>query len=262
VHWYKFNIADYRKDTAHLSMLEHGIYRTLIDWYYLDEKPIPKETQSVMRRLSLGIEDLQSLQNVLKDFFILNESGYFHKRINSEILDYSCNATKNVANGKLGGRPKKTQSVILGNPNETKVKGNQEPLTINQEPLTKEEKRLAQRATRLPVDWQPDGKLLQWAKDERPDLDGQKTVERFRDYWIAKPGKDGLKINWDATYRNWIRSERPGVGGGQTGRRSFREIDQDEAARRVAEISPRIAAKTSEQRAESQRIGHGYTIDQ
>ena len=38
MHYYKFNIADYRKDTGHLSTIEHGIYRQLIDWYYLDEQ--------------------------------------------------------------------------------------------------------------------------------------------------------------------------------------------------------------------------------
>jgi uncharacterized protein YdaU (DUF1376 family) len=141
VHWYKFNIADYRKDTGHLSMLEHGIYRTLIDWYYLDEKPIPKETQSVMRRLSLGSEGLLSLQNVLSDFFVLGDLGYSHKRAELEIREYKLNATKNIANGKLGGRPKKTQSVILGNPNETQVEpnqkatSNQQPLTSNQQPV-------------------------------------------------------------------------------------------------------------------------------
>jgi len=137
MHYYKFNIADYRKDTGHLSTLEHGIYRQLIDWQYLDEKPIPKETQVVIRRLRLGSEDeFKSLENVLSEFFSLSEDGYVQKRIMMEIHGYQSNADKNRTNGKLGGRPKKTQSVILGNPNETQPKGNHKPLTINQEPIT------------------------------------------------------------------------------------------------------------------------------
>lgn len=89
MHYYKFNIADYRKDTGHLSTLEHGIYRQLIDWYYLDEKPIPTETQVVARRLRLGSEvDMHSLQMVLSDFFELTKNGYVHKRIEVEIKDY------------------------------------------------------------------------------------------------------------------------------------------------------------------------------
>ena len=65
MHYYQFNIADYRKDTIHLTPIEHYIYRTLIDWYYLDEQPIPKETQSVIRRLGLVTENEQLVINVL-----------------------------------------------------------------------------------------------------------------------------------------------------------------------------------------------------
>ena len=32
-----------------------------------------------------------------------------------------------------------------------------------------------------------------------------KQFERFRDYWVSKPGKDGVKLDWSATWRNWIR---------------------------------------------------------
>ena len=73
MHYYQFNIGDYRADTAHLSIIEHGIYRQLIDWYYLDEKPIPKETQVVMRRLRLGSDEQHYLTNVLNDFFVLTD---------------------------------------------------------------------------------------------------------------------------------------------------------------------------------------------
>ena len=137
MHYYKFNIADYRKDTTHLSMLEHGIYRTLIDWYYLDEKPIPLDVEMVARRMRLSTEDdLKSLKLVLFDFFEKTDKGHKHGRINVEILGYHELAIKNAANGKLGGRPLKTQTVTSGNPNESDRKGNHKPLTINHKPIT------------------------------------------------------------------------------------------------------------------------------
>ena len=89
MHYYQFNIADYRKDTAHLTLLEHGIYRQLLDSYYLDEKPI--ETKSVMRRLQIATdEEKKAFENVLSDFFTLSECGnfYTHKRIEAEIAKY------------------------------------------------------------------------------------------------------------------------------------------------------------------------------
>lgn len=134
MHYYKFNIADYRKDTGHLSTIEHGIFRQLIDWYYLDEQPISLETQVVSRRLRLGSNDLIFLENVLSDFFQKTAKGYVHKRIEFEIREYHEQAEKNKANGKRGGRPKKTQSVISGLPNESQNNPNQEPITINHKP--------------------------------------------------------------------------------------------------------------------------------
>ena len=205
MHYYKFNIADYRKDTGHLSTVEHGIYRQLIDWYYLDEKPIPLETQVVMRRLSLGSEYESALHNVLADFFVQAKNGYTQSRIDMELNDYQDQAIKNKTNGKLGGRPKKTQSVILGNPNESEINPNHKPITNNHKP-SKEP--TATRGTRLPADWKPNAELVAWSKTERPDLDLRKVFEEFKDYWSSVAGSKGVKLNWDATWRNWVRSQK------------------------------------------------------
>ena len=35
MHYYKFNIADYRKDTGHLNTIEHGIYRQPVSYTHL-----------------------------------------------------------------------------------------------------------------------------------------------------------------------------------------------------------------------------------
>ena len=131
MHYYQFNIGDYRKDTVHLSRLEHSIYRDLIDWYYLDEKPIPKETQSVSRRLRLvSQEEQNALLAVLEDFFICSKDGWRHTRIDEEIQDYHGMCETNRTNGRKGGRPKKNP---LGSDSEPTRNPNQEPITINQE---------------------------------------------------------------------------------------------------------------------------------
>lgn len=33
----------------------------------------------------------------------------------------------------------------------------------------------------------------------------RKEADRFRDYWIAVPGQKGVKLDWEATWRNWMR---------------------------------------------------------
>lgn len=56
----------------------------------------------------------------------------------------------------------------------------------------------------LPSEW------VAFCRQERQDLDPLQTFARFRDYWIAKPGKDGRKVDWTATWRNWVRNEKTG----------------------------------------------------
>lgn len=142
MHYYKFNIADYRKDTVHLTHLEHGIYRQLLDTYYLDEEPI--KTKSVFRRLSISTnEEKTAFENVISDFFTISECGefYIHARVDEEIEQYKAKADTARANGSKGGRPKKpkkTQSVNSGIAKKTETKANHKPLTINQELINKD----------------------------------------------------------------------------------------------------------------------------
>jgi hypothetical protein len=65
------------------------------------------------------------------------------------------------------------------------------------------------KATRLAGDWVLPEALKSWAV-EAHHLDPQRIVRislAFRDYWISKPGKDGTKLDWAATWRNWVRKE-------------------------------------------------------
>ena len=64
------------------------------------------------------------------------------------------------------------------------------------------------RGTALPKDWELPGDWKTWAEGARPDVDVLTVADSFRDYWVAKPGKDGRKADWLATWRNWVRNQR------------------------------------------------------
>jgi len=80
------------------------------------------------------------------------------------------------------------------------------------------------RGTRLPEDWQPDDALVQWARKTRPDILLDDEIENFKDYWIAKTGSGATKLDWNRTFKGWIRKvwARPtGIGA----RGSFQQND-------------------------------------
>jgi hypothetical protein len=65
------------------------------------------------------------------------------------------------------------------------------------------------KGARLTPDWVLPADWGLWALQE--GLTRQQVLteeESFRDYWIAKPGKDGVKLDWQATWRNWIRKAK------------------------------------------------------
>jgi len=243
VNYYQHHIGDYRRDTSHLSLLEHGIYRQLLDLYYMEEKAIPKETHWVYRRLSAKTQEEQSaVIDVLNDFFELTEDGYSHKRCDDEIEQYHQKAEKNRQNGKKGGRPPKSKpnenqgNTETENPekpsgliSETETKANEtltnnhKPLTINQlEEKEKKEKANASPSapptvkpkstgTRLSPDFELPDDWIAWALNERSDLaprDVRTMGDNFKDFWLAKAGAAARKLDWAATWRNWVRNQR------------------------------------------------------
>lgn len=82
------------------------------------------------------------------------------------------------------------------------------PGTTKAEAEAEASKSRAAHGTRLPPDWKPTPDLQAWAEKKRPDLNLGDVLERFRDYWAAQPGQKGVKLDWQATYRNWVRGEK------------------------------------------------------
>lgn len=141
MNYYKFNIGDYAAATRHLTMLEHGAYRLLLDLYYTSEQPIPLDLKAAARKAGARSKDeVQAVETVLQEFFTETQSGWTHARCETEIAIYQQKAETNRVVGKKGGRPKKeTTAVDSWNPEKTQTVSEinpQETLTTNQEPIT------------------------------------------------------------------------------------------------------------------------------
>ena len=65
--------------------------------------------------------------------------------------------------------------------------------------------RAQNRGTRISPDWTPSRETVQTLASEHPELDTRAEHLKFIDYWQAQPGQKGVKLDWQATWRNWMR---------------------------------------------------------
>ena len=90
-----------------------------------------------------------------------------------------------------------------------------DPLTVREptgEPTGEPEPALragaTRRGTRCPDPFLVTGPMREWAAEEAPLVDVKATTAAFVDYWRALPGQRGVKLDWQATWRNWLRKEQ------------------------------------------------------
>ena len=211
MHLFMFHLGDYYAHTAHLSPMEDLAYRRIIDLYYLHEQPPSGTPEQIARQIRMR-DQSKAVTQVLYEFFT-EEVGdpvdnsiqvWRHKRCDKEIERYQA-----VKDGGKKGAAKRwakgsdDQPIAPLSPPYEPPNANQEPITNNRKPLTNNKT----RSTRFDLQEVPD-EWIDFCKQERPDLDPRKTFDAFRDYWIAQPGSKGLKADWLATWRNWVRNTR------------------------------------------------------
>jgi uncharacterized protein YdaU (DUF1376 family) len=136
VNFYPHHIGDYAQATRHLTMLEHGAYRTLLDLYYSREAPLPLDVATVQRLACARSKDeAKAVEVVLWEFFTETVGGWRHGRCDREIEAGKRKQDAARENGKKGGRkprgsappnPEATQQepsgLSLGTPAETGCK--------------------------------------------------------------------------------------------------------------------------------------------
>jgi uncharacterized protein YdaU (DUF1376 family) len=195
MHYYQFHIGDYISHTRHLSLMEDLAYRRLLDFYFLHEQAI--KHRDAARQIGMR-EHEEDVMTVLNEFFISTEDGFVNPRADKEIKQYKefSEAGKRGAAKRWGTPPNGEAS---SPPNATPI------ATNNHKPITNNHKK-EQRGSRLandlffPKDW------CDFLVEQRPELNAQKTFDQFKDYWISQAGQKGVKLDWFATWRNWVRS--------------------------------------------------------
>ena len=176
--------------------MEDLAYRRLLDFYFLHEQPI--KHRDVARQIGMK-EHEEDVLTVLNEFFLSTPDGFVNPRADKEITQYKeFSAAGKRGAAKRWGTPPNGE--VNSPPNATPIAtNNHKPITNNQVKENKRGSRLSQDFI-FPSDW------LVFCKQERPDLQPVQTFEKFKDYWIAQAGQKGVKLDWFATWRNWVRN--------------------------------------------------------
>lgn len=84
--WYPHYCGDYLRDTAHLTLAQHGAYRLLLDHYYSTAAPLPADLDTLYRicRASNNSERT-AVRAVLDQFFRIEPNGLHNQRADRQL---------------------------------------------------------------------------------------------------------------------------------------------------------------------------------
>lgn len=162
----------------------------------------------------------QGVKAVGRHLKALEEEGYFHREQRRK-PDGTRSSDRFQLHVRLSGSAQPTRQSVPTNPTESPVAEHEptgqivgvtprELLTPSGEPPdTATAAKTAKRGTRVPDPFTITEEMARWASAEGwQQRDAERVTEAFVDYWRAQPGAKGVKVDWPATWRNWLRRDR------------------------------------------------------
>ena len=273
--WFPFYAADYLGDTMDLTPEQHGIYVLLLALSW--RRPtcsLPPDMKWIKRALASASDMHGNKFNVLVPpildrFFARDENGdFFQKRLRKErekSEKLSRNQRENV--GKRWSRTKENNDLadttviparasLQSQSQESSSfhsEDSRSPSLRSGDPATVEKvSKISSKGSRLPEGWQPSEALFAFGQAQGFTASEIRVVTAtFGDYWRGVPGDRGRKVDWDATFRNWICKDverRKGPHNGRSRQGNLVEADSNALSRSgpgVATCSPEMAVMSA-----------------
>ena len=131
MHYYQFNIGDYKSHTEHLSEMEDLTYRRLLDWYYLHEIPVPLDLNETARQIRMRSHS-DCIASVLHEYFEQTENGWIHHRADREISKAGDKSSKASESAKARWNKAKDANALQA---QSESNATHNPLPITQDTL-------------------------------------------------------------------------------------------------------------------------------
>ena len=235
MNYYEHHLGDWAAATGHLTWDEDMAYTRLLRAYYHHEKPIAQGQQYRLAKASTPVQR-RAVDQVLQEFFELRDGHYHQKRADAEIARYQDKQAKAKRSAEARWNSREPQSERNANASpdamrthsegnalqtpdtrhQSREEGEKAPTTVAADAAPPSSR--PQRGARLPAGWSPGPEQTAFAESLgiRNGV-AAAELEKFRDYWAALPGQKGVKTDWTATWRNWLRRKAEDMGGKPAG---------------------------------------------
>lgn len=230
-------MGDYQRDTGALSIAEHGAYFLMLQYHYATEKPLPtgKDLYRLLRCESKA--DRCAVDAVARQFWTEADGGLVNNRAQQEIA--GTHAYAEAQSQRANKRWNKPTDMPVHMPTHVQVQSPVDASHSHSQIKTRAGRGSRLTLTEIPEDWRA------FCRQERPELSPEAVFAKFRDYWIGAP--KGTKLDWMATWRNWVREER---GAGKPQSSTSKTASALMSLEGMKNATPRIQLSDSERPAE------------
>lgn len=199
--------SDFLAGTSGMTASTKGVYITLICLIYEDEKPLKHAWDMLARRCGCTKSSFKkAVQSLVDDGKItVSDDGIWSDKCEKHITlrRERQNSAKAAAN-KRWEKTKQKQGNADAPAYDPHCQPKPEP-----EVVKRDTKVSPKKAARLSPDWTLPKDWGEWAISEGwQEAAIRFEAEKFRDYWIGVGGQKGAKLDWQATWRNWMRNSK------------------------------------------------------
>jgi uncharacterized protein YdaU (DUF1376 family) len=209
VNYYLHHIGDYLKDTSHLSGVEDGMYRRMLDLYYSSEKPLPLNIDGLYRLVrAKSRQEKEAVDTVLEEFFQRTPEGWRQSRADREVAKAQEKSGKAKASASIRWHCDGNANAMRTHsekPTPSHTEGN----APNPNPNPNPNKTQSGRKRPLPVEFGVSESVKAWAEER-----GFGSLQAHLDHFIGWAKASGKTyVDWDQAFMNAIRDDWAKVRG-------------------------------------------------
>ncbi len=198
-------VSDYLGDTRHLSCEQHGAYLLMLMTMWNAGGSLPNDDVKLSRIVCLSVKKWRSIKDDILAFFDVSEASISHNRLTNELRKSERKSELRASAGAAGGAAKslKDKQSHLAN---AKVLPCHSPDTRELKETPNGVSKKQSRSVRLTADWQiPEDWIAEAVSEGMPRSKALSEAERMKNWSLSN--KNGAKLDWRATWRNWFRDK-------------------------------------------------------